>query len=271
MRAKFSTIVVPLDLEPSHDRAVPVAGFLANIGNLRVVLLTVSSPGMPDQSDTFDLRRTAEKHHLDRWSAAVLHDNEPHRAIAAHLQTLDAPLVVMASEVRGTMRELVSEDTPAHLLSDITCPALILGPNVPDAWQPAHLQLVCCVGPADRAHIALPWMAHWFNTFGGNTPSFVTVIHTSPPLADASERVEVLAHDLFASAGIRGDWQVVRDDDPVDGVLGFTHDNHDAVIVVTTERWSDTSRLHLHSVARRLARLSTNPVLVVPHASAAGA
>lgn len=269
MRVQFSTIVVPLDLEPSHDRAVPVAGFLADLANLPVVLLTVSSPGMPDQPDEFDLRRTAERHHLERWSAAVLHDNEPHRAIAAHLRTLDAPLVVMASEVGGAMHELVSDDTPAHLLSDITCAALILGPNVPDAWQPAHPQLVCCVAPADRAHIALPWMARWFNTFGGNTPCFVTVIHTGLSNTDASERVQALARDLFATSGITGDWNVTQDDDPVDGVLALTHDNHDAVIVVTTERWSDTSRLHLHSVARRLARSSTKPVLVVPYASAA--
>lgn len=274
MRETFSTIVVPLDLEPDHDRAVPVAGFLADVGHLPISLLTVSSPGMPDQSDQFDLRRAAEKHQLDRWSAVVLHDNEPARAIAAHLATLDSPLVVMASGVRTGLSGLVSSDTSAQVLSQISCPALILGPNVSDSWLPARSQLLSCVGPTTHTSIFTPAVARWVNTFGGDAPSFVTMIKSDPQVSAvdddrASEQVRRLAQELFASSGIKGDWKVLRDDDPVDALLALAELSDDAILVVTSERWPDGSRLHSHSVSRRLAQASTKPVLVIPHAAIA--
>lgn len=89
---------------------------------------------------------------FDQWSAVVLHDNRPARVLAAQLHTVDAPLVVMATGVRGMISQLSSTHTAAGLLGAINCPALVLGPNVPDTW-----------------------VVRWLEPFGGRDPYFVAV------------------------------------------------------------------------------------------------
>ncbi len=269
MPEAFSTIVAPLDLEPNHDRAVAAAAGLAAVGNLPIILMTASSPGLPNGRDQIELGRIAEKHHLDRWSAVVLHDNQPARVVAAHLLTLDAPLVVMATGVRGMISQLSSTHTAASLLGAINCPALVLGPNVPDTWQPRHAQLVCCIDPGEPAYPAVPWVVRWLKAFGGRDPCFVAVKPSdSAPDTPACNRpvdVERLAAGLYSTAGFLADWNILRDDNPVNGLLAFTADNVDALLVVTSKRWTDDSRLHRHSIARNLAHASVHPVLVVPY------
>ncbi len=274
MNEAFATIVVPLDLEPDHDRAVAAAAGLAAAGDLPVILVTVSSPGLPDQIDQAELRSTAARHHLDRWSAVVLHDNEPARAISGYLSSLESPLVVMATEVRGMISQLSSVDTAADLLARINGPTLVLGPNVGDAWHPEHSRLVCCVDPDESTVAAMAWTVRWLETFGGRDPYFVTVkpagsLHDTPS-GNNSVDVEQLAARLYSVSGFYADWKVLYDDNPVDGLLAFTEGNVDAMLVVTTERWTDDSRLHLGSTARRLARTSPHPVLVLPHVSPHG-
>jgi nucleotide-binding universal stress UspA family protein len=56
----------------------------------------------------------------------------------------------------------------------------------------------------------------------------------------------------------------LHDDDPVKGIIRFAEPLEDAVLVVTSERWSDPVRTHLHSVSRRIAHRSAKPVLVIP-------
>lgn len=123
----------------------------------------------------------------------------------------------------------------------------------------------------EQAEIAIAPMARWVNTFGGNTPCFITVLQSNLQVSERDEveqstHLRILADELSASSGMSCKWKVLRDDDPVDGVLAFSEQNDDALLVVTSERWPDGSRLHLHSVSRRLAHASTKPVLVIPHA-----
>lgn len=77
--------------------------------------------------------------------------------------------------------------------------------------------------------------------------------------------MERLAAGLYSTAGFLADWNILRDDNPVNGLLAFTADNVDALLVVTSKRWTDDSRLHRHSIARNLAHASVHPVLVVPY------
>jgi len=45
----FSSIVVPLDLEPHGDRALPIARRLAADGGIPLELVTVSSPAVSEE------------------------------------------------------------------------------------------------------------------------------------------------------------------------------------------------------------------------------
>jgi nucleotide-binding universal stress UspA family protein len=268
----FSAIVVPSDLGSEHDRAVAVAGTLSVLGDLPISLVTVSSPGMPEESDRLDLRRVAETHQLSNWSAVVLHDNDPIKAIAAHVASLERPLVIVASSVRIGLSELVAPDRAGQLLSELSCPALILGPNVPEDWEPVRPHVISCVGRTAAADLELAPIARWVNTFGSDGVHVVTVVgpderssSSADVDADARERVSRLVAELQTRFAIAAQSTLVHDDEPVNGVLGSLAGLVDAVLVVTSQRWPDGSRVHRRSVARRLAHDSTVPVLVIAH------
>ena len=250
---RFTVIVVPLDLEPDHDRAVAAAAVLAVVGDVPIVLITVSSPGLPDVTDRIDLRRTAEEHRLDQWSSVVLHDNDPARALSAYVRGLEAPLVVIATGVRGAISGLSSADITADLLGEIGSPALVLGPHVPETWQPRQSQLICCVPRGETSAAVTPSTARWLETFGGTSPRFVTVEPSDAPATNPDGR--------------HTDWTLVHDDDVVNGLLVFAADLADGVLVVSSERWSDDTRLHRHSIARHLAHNAAVPVLILPRAA----
>jgi hypothetical protein len=55
--ARVRSIVVALDLESGGDRALPVARSLAEQGGIPVELLTVSSPNVSEDIDTYELNR----------------------------------------------------------------------------------------------------------------------------------------------------------------------------------------------------------------------
>lgn len=259
---RFTVIVGPLDLEPDHDRAVAAAAVLAVVGDVPIVLVTVSSPGLPDVTDRIDLRRIAEEHRLDQWSSVVLHDNDPARALSAYVRGLDAPLVVIATGVRGMISGLNSADITADLLGEISSPALVLGPHVPETWQPRQSQLICCVPRGQTSAAVTLWTARWLATFGGTNPRFVSVVPSDAPANDATPS------DQVADPGGRHtDWTLVHDDDVVNGLLVFAADLADGVLVVSSERWSDDTRLHRHSIARHLAHNAAVPVLILPRAA----
>ena len=141
MADTFTSIVVPLDLSFDSDRSVAIAGALASIASLPVELVTVTSD-VRQEPEKARLHQSATAHHLERWSGLVLHDHDRAGALAAHVSTLESPLVVMASNVHGPVGELLSLSTSAELLSEITCPVLVIGPNVEPAWSANQAQLV---------------------------------------------------------------------------------------------------------------------------------
>jgi nucleotide-binding universal stress UspA family protein len=263
----ISTIVVPLDLEPDHDRAVATARILAARSGLPLQLLTVSSPGLPDGPDQFELDRTATRHGLHNWTSTVIHSNEPAVAIADYIAHVEAPLLVISTEVRGVISELGSTDVAGQLLADLDAPILVLGPQMRASWLSDQAQVIGCIGPDGPTDAAVRSMGRWLTQFGGIDPLFVTV-----ETADAASsresgsldpaRVGPLVEQLLAETGIHADVETLVGPDPVEAILART-DLTDSILIVTSTRWADGSRLHSHSIARQLAHSSTNPVLVL--------
>ena len=84
----------------------------------------------------------ASAHHLQRWTGPVLHDDVVTRGLAAHISTLDSPIVVMASTVHGPVGELLSMSPTADLLAKVTCPVLVIGPHVESGWRGHRARLL---------------------------------------------------------------------------------------------------------------------------------
>ena len=89
--AGFTSIVVALDLEENGDRALPVARGLAELGEIPVELLTVSSPQLAEDVDVFELRRRAADNGWPDSRYTIAHDNHPARAIVDLSNDATAP------------------------------------------------------------------------------------------------------------------------------------------------------------------------------------
>ena len=268
MSDRFTTIVVPLDLKPNSERAVGVAGALAAIADLPVVLVTVSTEDRLEP-DKARLHQVATRCGLTKWEPVVLHDHRPGRAIATYLESEDHPLVVMASPVHGVVNEWLSLSTVAHVLSEVDCPVLVVGPHVERDWRPNAARLIACAEPEWDAGSALCEIARWSRTFAAPNPWVVEVIVPDdrvPPDARDSSLLMTTVNRL-ARSGVVAEWEVLHDVDPVDGLLRFAESVSDGMLLVTSGRWTDPDHVHAHSVSRELAHRSPRPVLVVPRAS----
>jgi len=270
MTDRFTTIVVPLDLKPNSERAVGVAADLAAIADVPVVLVTVSTEDR-SETDRARLHQVATRCGLTKWDAVVLHDHHPAKAIASYLRAEVRPLVVMASPGRGVVNEWLSRSTVAHVLSEVDSPVLVVGPQVDRGWRPGAACLIACAEPEWDADSALCELSRWNSTFAAPRPWVVEVIVPDdriPP--DARDSAFVFGTvDRLARSGILAEWEVLHDDNPVDGLLRFAESITDGMFLVTSERWSDPEHVHAHSVARELAHRSPRPVLVLPRASVA--
>jgi nucleotide-binding universal stress UspA family protein len=98
----FRSIVVALDLESGGDRALPIARQLAAGGSLPVTLLTVSSPGMGEERDAFELSRRAVANGWPADAGVIAHDNDAARAIVEHVERRDHALLVMATSSKAS-------------------------------------------------------------------------------------------------------------------------------------------------------------------------
>ena len=268
MDATFNTIVVPVDLDGHSDRSLEVARSLAVLGDVPVQLVTVLPRHYDPLSAVEPLDRRARALDLPNWTSIVLLGDDPALAIAEHALTLAQPLVVMATVAHGLFAEFVSASTSATLLSHVRAPVLVIGPHVRD-WTATAPTLLACVSPSDDPDPMVSVMARWMHTFGGRAPWFLEVLSPGDmPAGDNDLRESGLVQrraEQLNALGVASEWEVLHGGDAVDALESFAEGMVEPVLIVESQRWTDPSRLHLHSVARKLAHRSRQPVLVLPH------
>jgi len=232
----FSSVVVPLDLEPHGDRALPLARRLAATAGIPLELVTVSSPALSEELDRYQLERRGRAAET-RWSATILHDNDPAAAIVGFVADRPRALVVMATKARSAVGELVLGSVSEGLLSHAERPLLLIGPHVSSDLGPGPLIPVAAMDDGSPSDAVRDALAVWAASFDGPPPRLADVGHRrqATALLDLADRVD------------------------------------NAVIVVASARWTDPDRTHLRSEARRLPRDARQPVLVVPERVAASA
>ena len=125
--ARFRSIVVALDLESGGDRALPVARSLAEQGGIPVELLTVSSPNVPEDIDTYELKRRARDNGWPDAVCTIVHDDNPARGIVDHLNRRDGALLVMAADTRP-LRGRVLGNIGEEVLRTASGPVVLVGP-----------------------------------------------------------------------------------------------------------------------------------------------
>ena len=259
----FTSIVVPVDLEPDGDRALPLAGALVSAADLPLELVSVSSPLMPEVSDRLELEARARAA-ADRWSVTLLHDNDVVAALDAFVGDRPGALVLMATRARGALGQRLLGSVTEGLLGRLSQPMLLVGPQVELSELVGRPGLLIGVdgGPATEA--VLPAVAAWTRTFGGPPPWLVEVTDAGADRNEAERTAVRQWAGRLAATGVLAQWDVVQNSDVADGLIEMADRMADVVVVVVSTHWTDPHHAHLHSVARRLTRRSHHPVLVVP-------
>jgi nucleotide-binding universal stress UspA family protein len=269
---------VPLDLEVTGDRALPVAGSLARLGGRPVELLTTTSPRMEGFVDACELGRRVREYGLGPHSINVLYDDDAGQAITRFVAGRTDALVVMGSSAKGTLRELAFGSVSEHVLAQAHRPVVIVGPHVDPRCLRGTPRLVVAVDESDAADAALPVIESWQHTFGGTAVRVVEVAPiavgagvclpecpgSAPVMYGKPDRANRFA-TLLAERGVAATPEVLCGGDPAARLMDLVTDDENAVLVATSTHWT-TAGVHWHSTTRWLARHSTRPVLVIPAA-----
>lgn len=259
----FTSIVVPVDLEPDGDRALPLAGALARAAGIPLELVSVSSPHMPEAPDRVELEARARTA-TDLWSVTVLHDNDVVAALAEFAAGRPDALVLMATRARGALGQRLLGSVTEGLLSRLSRPVLLVGPHVELQEQADRPGLLVGVDGSPATEAALPAVASWMRTFDGPQPWLVEVARADAD-RDEAQRTDVQRWaGRLARAGVPAQWDVALSADAADGLIEMADRMADVVVVVVSTRWTDPDQTHLRTVARRLTHRSHHPVLVVP-------
>lgn len=172
----FTSIVVALDLEREGDRALHIFGSLSALTAMTVELLTVASPGIPEEADAFELRRRATANGWPADCYTILHDDDPARAIADHVNARPGALLIMSTTAKSPLRRRFLGSVSEAVLSRVHGPVLLVGPHVPADADMSRPTLVACVDSTDAATRALPVITAWARTFTSATPWVVEVL-----------------------------------------------------------------------------------------------
>jgi nucleotide-binding universal stress UspA family protein len=258
--AGFRSIVVAVDFESNGDRALAVVRSLALLGRVPVQLLTVSSPNLDEDTDTYELARRAETIRGAETTWTIVHHHDPVLGIVGHVESRDDALLVMATSARAALTGHFLGSVSEEVLSLVDRPVLLVGPGVAAAPKLAAPTLVVCVDDADVATAAVPAVVAWTRTFGGGSTRIAAV---TAPDEDGSAHATDFA-GLLAGEGVATSLDVLHaDGDPSAALLRLGERVSDPIYVATSVRWTD-GKLHRHSTTRRLVQQSTRPVLVVP-------
>jgi nucleotide-binding universal stress UspA family protein len=296
-------ILVPLDGSDLAERALTVAADLARRHGSALRLVHVHLPltadpiyveGLPVIDEHFhSLRRDHEKTYLervrDRLGAGVsvsvaLLDGTAAPALADEARTRGAALIVMTTHGRGGIERVLLGSVADELVRISPVPLLL----VRDGLGGASSQFRRIVVPLDGSPLSEGILEHALylalddpraelvlvnvvqppprGTWPGQAP---LEGNTAPQEENARRYLDGVARRLTA-AGARVQASVLVAADVASALLNFARDENADVIALATHGRSELKRLALGSVADRVVRATTTPVLVLGPSATVG-
>lgn len=286
----YATVVVPLDGSPLADRALPVAADIAARGHTGVVLVGIAQHGEDPAELGAALERRAGD--LQRRGPAVLtvevevrspgtgHPDLHHAAVLDELvgvvRRLPDALVCASTRGRGAITRALLGSVADGLVRRAGVPVLLVGPSTRTEWDLGADPIVLIgVDGSSAGPVATAAGGRLARVLGGRV-LVVQVLEPMIPLAPgvrAEEGSPAVAEAVavLRRAGLVAEGVVVEDADAADALLRIGAQRRVAVTAVATHGRGGLARLALGSVADRVVRHATHPVLVVrPGAAEAG-
>jgi nucleotide-binding universal stress UspA family protein len=254
---RFDTLVVPHDLTPFSDRALPFVHQLGRHGHLAIHLVTTASPGLDTSTDRRELAARARR--LHGWPATVdiLVTDEPAAAIIDFTARHAGALICVPTHGRTAVGELVLGSMTADVLSGHRGPTIVVGPRVeaePKLWR----GLLVCIDEFAIHSPLLDTAMTWQSTFGGDLELLEVTNddrpgRQGPPLALR----EAAAHAPGAKV------RVIASRDPARAIVDEATATG-KIIAVASHLRSGFERALLGSVTWEVIRFCPTPVLIVP-------
>jgi nucleotide-binding universal stress UspA family protein len=289
-------ILVPLDGSDLAERALTVAAALARRRGsaLRLVHVHQRVEADPIYMDGFpvldehlrSLRRVHERAYLegarDRLAAGVstsvaLLDGPPAPAIADDARAKEAALIVMTTHERGGLERALLGSVADQLVRTSSVPLLL----VPGGSGSRSCHFGRIVVPLDGSSVSERILEHALYLAHSDPPAELVLTNvvqppprgkwvgnapidgnTGPHEQNARRYLDGVARRLIA-AGARVQASVLVASDVASAVLNFARDANADVIALATHGRSGLKRLALGSVADRLVRVATTPVLIL--------
>ena len=289
-------ILVPLDGSDLAERALTVAAELARRGGSALRLVHVHLPvaanpihveGLPVIDEHFrSLGRDHEQAYLervrDRLAAGVstsvaLLDGPPATTLADDARTKGAGLIVMTTHGRGGIERALLGSVADELVRISPVPLLLVRDG--RGGVSSHFRRI--VVPLDGSPLSERILEHALYLAHSDLPAELVLINvvqppprgnwagnapsegdTAPHEENARRYLDGVARRLTA-AGARVQASVLVSADVASAVVNFARDENADVIALATHGRSGLRRLALGSVADRVVRTTTTPVLVV--------
>lgn len=252
---RFNGIVVPLDLGPVGDRALPTARVLAGRSALPVHFATTTSPGLDDTEDRAQMVRRALELDATYVQLHVEHTNDVTAGLRAAIDEVGMPLVCAATHGRSAIGEFVLGSPIDELLRRSRVPAVLVGPQASPGRVP--MTLAVCVDPSGASPDLIRVALAWHEVFGGDLRAVEVV--------ELSSRVEPTpAKELVdAARELRAPFRMLPGSDPAQSLVDLTLER-DVVLAMGSHLRHGLARALLGSVAIDVVRRSATPVLIVP-------
>ncbi|HET6900348.1 MAG TPA: universal stress protein [Vicinamibacteria bacterium] len=289
-------ILVPLDGSDLAERALAVAAVLARRHGSALRLVHVHLPlatdpihveGLPVIDEHLhSLRRDHEKTYLerarDRLAAGVstsvaLLDGAPAAALADEARTRGAALIVMTTHGRGGIERALLGSVADQLVRISPVPMLLVRDGA--GGVSSHFRRI--VVPLDGSPLSERILQHALYLAQDDPPAELVLVNivqppprgtwagqaplggnTAPQEENARRYLDGVARRL-TDAGARVQASVLVAWDVASAVLNFARDETADVIALATHGRSELKRLALGSVADRVVRGTTTPVLVL--------
>jgi nucleotide-binding universal stress UspA family protein len=296
---EFQSLAVPVDGSDFAEQALPLATRIALATGARVGLLLVHRPpAVPlasgaerayaaldrqvQEAEVAYLQRLArrlEDAGMARVEAAVL-SGPVADALEAEIERSGTDLVVMSTHGRGGLGRFWLGSVADRLLHGVTVPLLLVRPTAGAAPSPAGIErIIVPLDGSPLAQSALEPAAALAVLFGAELhlirvipPTFyvaaaVDMPYAYDPALDATlerEATEHLAAQATAlrSRGLRVATQVDRNPVVARAVLDAAEAGSGAIVCLATHGRAGAGRVFLGSVADKLVRGASCPVLV---------
>ncbi|GAB4330189.1 MAG: universal stress protein [Dehalococcoidia bacterium] len=281
----MSRILVPLDLSPLAEEALPWAALLARVRQCGVHLLAVWNERAPlagvDGNASLGEILAAAKAALDRMAARPTFEGievstevragEIEEEVAEAVVAQDVDLVVMKSHGRGGFKRLLVGSVADRLLRTLNVPMLV---DRQGGVPPALHRILVTLDGSPEAETALD-IARELAAAAGAEVVLLTVYEEDPQthihkypgsdyLGALPEEVHAAADRYMAAVAREPERREIREGRPAGVIIDVARELECDIIVMATRGRSSAIRLALGSTSDAVMRAADRPVLFVP-------